>query len=253
MSDQALAHETDGAGTRLVLVHGFTQTARCWGPVAADLAGDHTVVRVDAPGHGGSAAVDADLPATADLLATCGPATFVGYSMGGRMCLETALRHPRAVEALVLVSATAGIEDEEERAARRMSDEALAERIEAAGVDAFLDHWLSLPLFTGLPPEGRFDAERRTNTAAGLAASLRLAGTGTQQPSWDRLAELSMPVLVVAGADDAKFTTLAHRLADAVGANATLAILPGAGHTTHLEAPDAFLAALRPWLATHAC
>ncbi|MBL8775394.1 MAG: alpha/beta fold hydrolase [Acidimicrobiales bacterium] len=251
MSDQALAHETHGAGTRLVLVHGFTQTERCWGPVAADLAADHKVVRVDAPGHGGSAAVDADLPATADLLATFGPGTFVGYSMGGRMCLETALRHPHAVEALVLISATAGIEDEEERAARRASDEALAERIEAAGVDAFLDHWLSLPLFTGLPPEGRFDAERRTNTAAGLAASLRLAGTGTQQPSWDRLAELSMPVLVVAGADDAKFTALAHRLADAVGANATLAILPGAGHTTHLEAPDAFLAALRPWLAVH--
>ncbi len=246
-----LTVETEGAGPRLVLVHGFTQTARCWGPLTSDLAGDHEVVRVDAPGHGGSSDLRADLPATADLLAAFGPATFLGYSMGGRMCLELALRHPEAVEALVLVSVTAGIDDPDERATRRASDEALAERIEAEGVDAFLDHWLSLPLFAGLPPEGRFDAERRANTASGLAASLRLAGTGTQSPSWGRLAELTMPVLVVAGADDAKFTALAQRLGDAIGANATLQVVPDAGHTTHLEAPDAFLAALRPWLAAH--
>lgn len=252
MTDPGLAHEIEGTGPRLVLVHGFTQTGQCWGPVGAALAEDHEVVRVDAPGHGRSADVRADLPATADLLAGLGPATYLGYSMGGRMCLETALRHPEAVEALVLVSATAGIEDDGERSARRASDEALATRLEAEGVDAFVDHWLSLPLFAGLPPAGRFDAERRTNTAAGLASSLRLAGTGTQVPSWNRLGDLSMPVLVVAGADDAKFTALAHRLVESIGANATLAVLPGAGHTTHLEAPDAFLATVLPWLAAHA-
>ncbi|HMQ28589.1 MAG TPA: alpha/beta fold hydrolase [Acidimicrobiales bacterium] len=248
----ALACEVDGAGPRLVLVHGFTQTARCWGPVGTALAEGHEVVRVDAPGHGRSADVRADLRATAGLLAGLGPATYLGYSMGGRQCLEAALRHPDAVEALVLVSATAGIEDEDERASRRASDDALAARIEAEGVDAFVDHWVSLPLFAGLPPVGRFDAERRTNTAAGLAASLRLAGTGTQEPSWDRLPTLAMPVLVVAGDDDAKFTPLAHRLVEGIGANATLAVVPGAGHTTHLEAPDAFLAVVLPWLADHA-
>ncbi len=246
-----LAVETDGAGRRLVLVHGFTQTGRCWGPLAADLAADHEVVRVDAPGHGRSAAARADLPATADLLAALGPATFLGYSMGGRMCLESALRHPEAVEALVLISATAGIDDDDERAARRASDEALARRIEAEGVDPFLEDWLALPLFAGLPPHARCIDERRTNTAAGLASSLRLAGTGTQAPSWDHLGALSMPVLVVAGAHDARFTALARRLAEAIGDNATLVVVPDAGHTTQLEAPDAFSAALRPWLAAH--
>lgn len=252
MTHRALASEREGAGPRLVLVHGFTQTARCWGPVGAALADGHEVVRVDAPGHGRSGNVQADLPGTARLLADFGPATFLGYSMGGRMCLETARRHPDAVTALVLVSATAGIDDADERAARRASDEALADRLEAEGVDAFLDRWLSLPLFAGLPPDGRFDAERRTNTAPGLASSLRLAGTGTQAPSWDRLGDLTMPVLVVAGAEDAKFTALGRRLAESLGDNATLAVVPGAGHTTHLEAPDAFLAAVLPWLAGHA-
>ena len=245
-----LAAEVDGAGRRLVLVHGFTQTARCWGPLAADLARDHEVVRVDAPGHGRSAEVHADLAATAGLLADLGPATFVGYSMGGRMCLELALRDPQAVDALVLISATAGIDDPDGRATRRAADEALAGRIEAEGVDAFLDRWLDLPLFAGLPEELCFVDERRTNTVAGLASSLRLTGTGTQEPSWDRLATLGKPVLVLAGAEDAKFTALAHRLADAIGDDATLVVLPGAGHSTHLEAPDAVLGALRSWLRT---
>ncbi len=250
--DAMLASEGEGTGPRLVLVHGFTQTARCWGPIGPALAEGHEAVRVDAPGHGRSADVRADLPATAELLAGLGPATYLGYSMGGRMCLETALRHPEAVEALVLVSATAGIDTEEERPKRRAADEALADWIESDGVDHFIDHWLGLPLFAGLPPEARFESERRSNTAAGLAASLRLAGAGTQSPSWDRLATLDMPVLVVAGAEDTKFTALAHRLAESIGANATLAVLPGVGHTTHLEAPEAFLATVLPWLAAHA-
>lgn len=246
-----LAVETEGVGPRLVLVHGFAQTARCWGAAAHALAADHEVHRVDAPGHGRSDAVRADLADTAALLADLGPATYLGYSMGGRMCLEVALRHPGEVAALVLVSATAGIDDADERAARRVSDEALAARLETVGVDAFVEQWLSLPLFAGLPPDGRFDVERRTNTAAGLASSLRLAGTGTQDPSWDRLAALTMPVLVVAGADDPKFTRLARRLTAAIGDRATLAVVPGAGHTVHVEAPDAFLAVVRPWLAAH--
>lgn len=167
------------------------------------------------------------------------------------MCLELTLRHPEAVTGLVLVSATAGIDSAADRSARRAADEQLADRIEADGVDAFIDHWLELPLFAGLPIDHRYEDERRANTAAGLASSLRRAGAGTQEPSWDRLHRLSMPVLVVAGALDTKFTALAHRLVDAIGDNATLAVVPGGGHTTHLEAPEAFASILRHWLATH--
>ncbi len=114
---------------------------------------------------------------------------------------------------------------------------------------AFVDEWLSLPLFAGLPPERAHRRERLDNTAEGLASSLRLAGTGTQVPLWDRLAELTMPVLVVAGAEDAKFAALAERLAATIGPQAELVVVPGAGHTVHLEQPEAFLAVLEPWLA----
>jgi 2-succinyl-6-hydroxy-2,4-cyclohexadiene-1-carboxylate synthase len=147
----------------------------------------------------------------------------------------------------VLVSGTAGIDDADGRAARRASDEALADRVERIGVEAFLDEWLSLPLFAGLDATTDGRAARLENTAAGLASSLRLAGTGTQVPLWDRLGSLTMPVLVVAGERDEKFVALAHRLAGAIP-GADLAIVGGAGHTVHLEQPDAFLRVVLPWL-----
>jgi 2-succinyl-6-hydroxy-2,4-cyclohexadiene-1-carboxylate synthase len=244
--------ERDGSGPRLVLVHGFAQTRNCWGRAAQDLAADHEVVRIDAPGHGRSHAVRADPWDAADLLVEAGgEATYVGYSMGARLVLHAAVAHPEAVRGLVLVGATAGIDDPAARRARVERDEELARRLERDGVAAFVDDWLAQPLFAGLPDDARFVHERRTNTAAGLAAGLRLAGTGAQEPLWDRLAGIDAPTLVTAGEDDAKFAAEARRLVDAIGANATVVLVPGAGHSAHLERPDAWLAVVRPWLATH--
>ena len=223
----ALATAARGAGSpRLVLVHGFTQTGRSWDPVAADLAVDHLVV--DAPGHGGSGAVRLGLTDGARAIATAGGAgVYIGYSMGARYVLRAALACPEAVHGAVLLGANPGIEHAAERAARQASDEALAARLEAGGVVA----------------------DRRRNTAEGLASSLRLAGTGAEPDAWAEVVRLAMPVLVLAGADDAKFAGIGERLATAIGANARFAVVPGAGHAAHLEQPAAFLAIVRAWLA----
>lgn len=244
--------ERHGHGPPVVLVHGFSQTRRCWGSVADSLAADHEVIRVDAPGHGRSAEIAADLRAGARLLAEVGgPATYLGYSMGARFCLHVALQHPEAVRGLVLLGATAGIEDPDERTARRTQDLATAARLQQMGLEPFLEDWLRQPLFATLPADRAFRAERLENTVAGLRSSLELAGTGSQNPSWDALPHLSMPVLVVAGAEDAKFATLGGRMAGALGENATMALIDGAGHAAHLEQPDRFLAVVQPWLTEH--
>ncbi len=212
------------------------------------MAEEHEVVLVDAPGHGGSSGVRADLWEGAGMLgAAGGRATYVGYSMGARLCLHLALADPGKVEALVLVSGTPGIEDPAQRAERRAADEALASRIETEGTTKFLDEWLSAPLFARLPPEAACRSERERNQPEGLASSLRLAGTGTQDPLWARLGELSMPVLVVAGAEDAKFAALARRTTDAIGPNATTALIPSAGHAVPWEDPEALLDSYRHW------
>jgi 2-succinyl-6-hydroxy-2,4-cyclohexadiene-1-carboxylate synthase len=130
---------------------------------------------------------------------------------------------------------------------RGRADDDLAAQLEAGGVEAFVDRWLAQPLFAGLDEAAACRSERLANTAAGLASSLRRAGTGTQEPLWDRLGAIAAPTLVVTGEHDAKFTALGRRLADGIP-GATQAVVPGAGHTAHLERPQAFLAALRPWL-----
>src|SRR6478736_8740059 len=153
-----------GHGPRVVLVHGFTQTHESWDPVTADLATDHEVVVVDAPGHGGSSGVRADLWAGADLLGDVGGrATYVGYSMGARLVLHLALGRPELVDRLVLLGGTAGIDAADERAERRLADERLAEELERDGTERFLERWLAQPIFEGLTPAPADLAARRAN------------------------------------------------------------------------------------------
>jgi 2-succinyl-6-hydroxy-2,4-cyclohexadiene-1-carboxylate synthase len=241
--------ERSGSGPRLVMLHGFGQTCRCWGPVATDLARDHEVMRLDAPGHGGSSQVRASLPETAALVAgTAGPGIYLGYSMGARMALHVALAAPEVVHSLVLVGGTPGIEDASERAARRRRDRELAQRIRRRGVDAFVHEWLEQPMFASLPAHARFDAERRSNTAEGLASSLELAGTGAQASLWPDLSSLDMPVLLIAGEADHRYAAIAERMVRTIGTNAEAVRIPEAGHAAHLEQPESFVAALRAWL-----
>lgn len=245
---------TRGAGEPIVLVHGFTQSSQTWGRAGDLLAEARTTVALDAPGHGRAAGVEAGLEDGADLMAATvrsqglrRPA-WLGYSMGGRFALHVALRHPATVGALVLVSATAGIDNGAERGSRRRSDGALAERVVTEGLEPFVRWWLTQPIFATLPAEASQFGRRLDGSAEGLASSLRLAGTGTQKPLWYRLHELEMPVLVVAGELDRKYAGLAQRMATAVGANATVAIIAGAGHACHLEKPGEFAATVLPWL-----
>ena len=204
---------------------------------------------MDAPGHGRQTAVDASLWQAADLIAAeGGRADYLGYSMGGRIALHVALAHPGLVRRLVLVSTTPGIEDLQTRAERRRADDAQADELERDGdVAAFLDRWLAGPLFASLPRDQAGLDARLTNTAAGLASSLRRAGTGTQDNLWPRLAELAVPVLVVAGSDDPKYAAIAERMTAAI-ADARLALIPAAGHAAHLEQPEAFVEVVRLFL-----
>ena len=232
------------------LVHGFAQTAACFGPFGAAVEAQHPVRRVDQPGHGGSLRhLHADLDEGADLLVrTVGRSVLVGYSMGARLALTAAVRHPEHVPALVLIGGTAGLEDPDERAARRAEDEARAQRLESIGLEAFLEEWLAMPMFAGLPRWARFDEERRRNTVEGLAASLRRAGTGSMTPRWDRLGELRCPVLCLTGSRDERYGQLADRLVAEVGGPAGHVVVDGAGHAAHLEQPEATAGAVLAFL-----
>jgi 2-succinyl-6-hydroxy-2,4-cyclohexadiene-1-carboxylate synthase len=236
-----LGLQRDGSGPVLVWLHGFTQTKDSGHKFRSILAGTFELVTLDLPGHGENASISASLDETADLLADVLPSEpFVlgGYSMGGRVALHFASRHAERLSALALLSATLGLRDHGERAARRARDNALANRIEDIGAEAFLDEWLSQPMFASLPDDPLERAARSRETR-GLANSLREGGTGTQSWLGDQLSALSalsVPTLIVAGAGDAKFVNEAHLLNDVL-ASATTSLVPRAGHAAHLERP----------------
>ena len=242
-------------GYSFVLLHGFTQNAHCWGEFGAELATVGPTLAFDLPGHGGSSGHHVDLVQSAALLAHSleeleldRPACVIGYSLGGRTALHLALARPDLVGQLVVIGATGGIDDRDERQSRQTSDNALADRIVEIGVARFVDEWLAQPLFASLRPDQTLREERLENTAEGLSSSLRNCGTGTQTPLWDKLHTLEMPVLVLAGANDSKFRELGERLSGAIGSNASSVSIPNAGHSAHLEEPHEVVHVITSWL-----
>ena len=246
--------EVAGAGPPLVLLHGFTGSAGTWSGLTAALAADYTVIAPDLIGHGRSdAPEDVDryrMPrAVDDLVALVRQlghdrAAWLGYSLGGRTALQLVVQHPEAVEALILEGASPGIVNDDERAARVAGDEAMAERIERDGVEAFVDTWERVPLFAtqlSLPAETRaaIRATRTANTATGLANSLHGMGAGAQDPLLDRVAAITVPTLLIAGELDTKYVEIARDMARTMP-DATMHLIEGAGHAAHLERPEAF-------------
>jgi len=244
-----LASDSFGKGERLVFVHGFTQTRESWRDLTKSFSHENEIVLVDAPNHGDSSDTSLNLENGAKaIIEVGGQATYIGYSLGARFCLTAALANPNRVSRLVLISGTAGIEESAERNERIANDELLATRITQIGVSEFIDEWLAMPLFAGLNPQTNQREIRLRNGAAALALSLKLCGAGKQQPSWSRLNELKMPVLIVAGHKDSKFAALAKRMADLIGSHAQVQIIAECGHTPHLEQPEIFLEVLTNFL-----
>jgi 2-succinyl-6-hydroxy-2,4-cyclohexadiene-1-carboxylate synthase len=250
----------------ILALHGFTGGGGDFAPLAEVLP-EFAWHTPDLPGHApdlaapGAPADDGGLEASFRYLdsgilqKSDGPKILLGYSLGGRLALRYALARPGRWAALVLIGVSPGLEDAAERGRRRAADEWLAQKIIADGVAAFLAEWQARPLIATqarLPEAWRaaMRGRRRHLRAEGLAASLRQFGQGALEPAWDRLAELRLPVLVCAGAEDEKYAALAQKMLASI-TGAELLLVPQAGHLAHLENRDAFAGGLRAFLQKH--
>jgi 2-succinyl-6-hydroxy-2,4-cyclohexadiene-1-carboxylate synthase len=226
-----------------VLLHGFAGSSQALlrffpGAAAPEL-----------PGHGLAPDATTWEAALGDLAASLhGPSVLFGYSMGARLALALALRHPQRVERLVLESGTPGIEDAAARARRKAEDDALAGFIEREGMERFVERWEEHPTLASLKPFApQLRPERLAHRPQGLASALRHLGTGAQPSYWEELRGLELPVLLVAGEQDEKFAAIARRMRERLP-RAALRLVPDCGHAPHLERPAAFAEALAaPW------
>lgn len=249
--------ETKGEATRppVVLLHGFTGTHRTWDELAERMARKMFLVMPDLPGHGKSG-VSRSKPsmsvrATSEAILrvmdmACGArkASLVGYSLGGRVALDLACRHQGRLSCLVLEGASPGLRRAEERVERRKLDSALAAEIERRGLEWFVDYWQDTPLLADqrLLPGVSFRAIRRdrlSNTARGLAMSLRGAGVGEMTPLWDSLGTIRTRVLLVVGRRDGKYADIGEEMRARIPGS-FLARVDGAGHCVHLDKPSEF-------------
>lgn len=233
----------------VVALHGFTYTGAQYGALAAPI--ERTVLAPDLPGHGKTTiapvTLERTIEAVADLMEdNAPPLPLIGYSQGARVALLVALEHPHLVRSLVLISGSAGIEDETARRVRREADEKLADHIESAPLEEFLEEWTTSGLTSTahLSDASRASdlANRGGHTSTGLAAALRGLGQGQFPYLGHRLGELAIPTLLIAGAKDEKYVAAARAIG-LVAVRADVVIVPEAGHNVLADAlPEAVIA-----------
>ncbi len=233
----------------VVLLHGFAGTHRAWDGVVERLDPErYRPLALDLPGHGEYA--DAKRPISfagcVEHVLARAPERFAlcGYSLGGRVALHVALAAPERVTGLVLVSATAGIEDDAERTQRSAADRRLAGELENGSLEDFVARWCAQPMFADDPPavEALAREDYRRNRPDAIAAVLRGIGTGEMTPLWERLHELEMPAMILVGDRDMKFQAAGRRMADLMSQAVTRTVQ--GGHRLPLEDPTAVVNAL---------
>jgi len=237
----------------LVCLHGFLGNTGDWLDVFDELSERYHCHAVDLPGHGRTRTDDPAafrMPECAaaflEWMDSLGirMAHLLGYSMGGRLALYLALKHPERFRRLVLESASPGLENEPERAARREHDQTLARRLENGPLEAFLDDWYRQPLFKTLHADparlAELQSRRNRQDSHGLARSLREMGTGAQPALWAELPGLQTPTLAIVGELDTRFRVIADRMATK-SVQISVKAVANAGHNVHLEQTGAFV------------
>ena len=244
----------------LVMLHGFMGNTRDWLPFVDELLNVTTVVLIDLPGHGKSLggpdgnyqmeSAGHSVVVILDAL-KIERTSLLGYSMGGRIAMYTALQFPKRCSCLITESAHPGQGDVTERLSRVERDNALAARLESGSFEGFLKDWYHQPLFTSLYEDEALYAEliqkRLENDPTELAKALRGFSPGLMKPMWEMLADAPFSTLALCGEKDTKYTRVTQKMQD-LCRNLQVAIVPGAGHNIHLEQPQEFLRIIKDFL-----
>lgn len=253
IDDLRIRYTDEGSGLALLFVHGFPLSRGAWQKQLDALRAPYRVIAPDLRGFGesearpGTAAMAdfaADLHSLLQQLRT-GPVVMVGHSMGGYVALAFARQFPALLRGLVLVATKAGADTLEAAAGRR----ATAEKVRTEGVQVVVD-----AMAANMLAAGRRDTAMAEQVRSLMASSSRdgviaaLLGMAERPDSTATLAGISVPTLIVAGADDGVIPPAeSEKLAQAIP-GAQLSVIPQAGHLVAFEQPEAFNRVLQEWL-----
>lgn len=244
----------------LVLLHGFSQSSETWEPLARALAKDRFVVAPDFIGHGKSDRPN--MPESYEMAAVLDSLTgllrwmwvervdLLGYSMGGRVALAYACIHPHHVKSLILESTGLGPRTEQQHQAMLKRDLEMIEKLSSEDIESFMDGWEQHPVFDSqkkLPLETQMllREARCNNNPRALALTVRGTGQHTMPDFSQRIKNLPLPILYIAGILDRRYLKIAEELQHNKGISC---VLLNAGHNTHLEAPESFVRTVNAFL-----
>lgn len=168
--------------------------------------------------------------------------------MGGRLALHALLEKDAPWQAAVIISAHPGLESDTDRAVRRERDAAWASLALTGSWPVFLEEWRSQAVLQGADIRNAQADSRLAQRRREIARSFIDWSLGSQEPLWNRLHEIRIPVLWVAGEDDEHYADLAARAVERIP-NARLALAPECGHRLPWQAESWLVEQMAEFLA----
>ena len=254
-----IAYNDQGSGdTTIVLVHGFPLDKSMWDAQVEALSGEFRVITPDLRGHGESQVVAG--PYTMELLAddlkglldalNLDKVALGGFSMGGYAVFSFYRKYPERVESLMLLDTRPQPDSDEGKAGR----EGMAQLAESEGAAPIAERLVPRLLAEATVANRQDVVDRLTAMITscpveGIAGDLR--GMALRGDSTDLLSGISVPTLLVVGDQDVITPPAESQMMASTIPNAKLVEIPGAGHLSNLENPDAFTAAIHDFLHMH--
>ena len=237
----------------LIFLHGFLGSAHDWHNIIAEFSDKYFCLAFDLPGHGDSIIPDEYSDITLEKIALkidsvllaqqIDNPVYIGYSMGGRIALHLSGIIKSSGSGLIIESASPGIEDPVERRVRLEKDFMVADKLESINFEEFLIQWYNQPLFADLKKSQNFNKifqSRLKNNPVQLARAIRIMTVGKQKSLWKMFHGLDLPVLIISGSNDEKYTSYTKRISESSSSVRTQ-IISGAGHVEHAEKPGEYI------------
>lgn len=250
VENREIHYAEQGEGPLAVFIHGYPLDHTLWLEQLSGLSDIRRVVAVDLPGYGMSERVTGaalTMEALADSVAGLiealeyDQADIIGLSMGGYVALALWEMYPAAFRSLVLANTKSGADSEAAKAGR----EAQAQSVVSEGREQLAGKLAGALLAPAhdLTAAARLRTMVESTPVETIVASLR--GMAARPDRTGLLSSISVPTLILSGEEDGLIPPLdSHEMSTAIPDSEFL-VIPGAGHLTPIERPDAFTEALR--------
>lgn len=234
----------------VLFLHGFMGSAHDWLPIMEEIKDRYSSIALDLPGHGKTTTENhywercnirniAESICSFLYMLNIQKVYLYGYSMGGRLAMYLSVFHPRRFKGVIIESASPGIKENRERKIRMQHDSNISKLLISMNYKDFLNLWYKQPIFSNLNQRADFDSlikSMEKNNPSQLACALKCLSVARQPELWSHLKEIKIPMHLLTGEKDIKFTSIANKITK-INPSITHKTIKGSGHKIHFEAP----------------